>query len=679
MSDVVLSQDGRWLTMDSPLGADALIPTRLVGEERLSALFEFTVDVLSSDDAIDPATILGKAVTVRVRRGQDLDPRPFNGIVKSIAGGPLSAHGYRAYRLEVVPTVWLLTRTRDCRIFQTQSALDIVKAVLAEGGVTALETAGVSTQPAQRDYCVQYNETDFAFVSRLLEEEGIFYTFRHEDGKHTMVLGDAASAYAPCEDAEAYYRSGGHGHADGVFAWTGRTRFRTGKVVHDDYDFEAPSTDLKAETSTVLSPADFKKWEHYEYPGRYVKKDRGTALARVRMEAEEAPYQVAEGTGAYRMFSPGQTFTVKEHPVPSVTDTEHVLLSVRHEASDDSHFAGGGGSSYGNAFTCLPATVPFRPARETPKAVVRGPQTALVVGPSGEEIHTDKYGRIKCQFHWDRLGKSDDTSSCWIRVAQMWAGRQWGSVFIPRIGMEVVVEFLEGDPDRPLVTGCVYNAETMPPYTLPANKTQSGLKTRSSAKGGTADFNELRFEDKKGSEEVYFHAQKDFTRFVENDDTLTVENDQTETVKKNRTRTVSEGNESVTIAKGNQTIDVSEGNQSVTIGKGDRTITVSKGDQTLTVSQGNQSTTVSKGNQTNTLSQGNHTTKCSLGKITLEAMQSIELKVGANSVKIDQTGVTIKGTMVTVEGTGTATLKAPMTTVEGQGMLTVKGGIVMIN
>ncbi|MBB4264763.1 type VI secretion system Vgr family protein [Roseospira visakhapatnamensis] len=679
MSDVVLTQDGRWLTMDSPLGADVLIPTGLAGEERLSTLFLFTVDVLSSDDAIDPATLLGKSVTVRVRRGEDLDPRPFNGIVKSMAGGPLVVHGYRAYRLEVVPTFWLLTKTSDCRIFQTQSALDIIKAVLSEGGVSALETSGVTSQPAQRDYCVQYNETDFAFVSRLLEEEGLFYTFRHEDGTHTMVLGDAPSAYAPCDDADAYYRSGGRAHADGVFAWTGGAWFRTGKVVHDDYDFEAPSTDLKAETSTVLDPADFKSWEHYEYPGRYVKKDRGSALARVRMEAEEAEYQVAEGSGAYRMFSPGQTFTLKEHPLPTVADTEHVLLSVRHQASDESHFSGGGGSSYANGFTCLPATVPFRPARKTPKAVVRGPQTAMVVGPSGEEIHTDTYGRVRCQFHWDRLGKSDEKSSCWIRVAQMWAGRQWGTLFIPRIGMEVVVEFLEGDPDRPLVTGCVYNAETMPPYTLPANKTQSGIKTRSSAKGGTADFNELRFEDKKGSEEVYVHAQKDYTRFVENDDTLTVEHDQTQTVKNNRTRTVSEGNESVTVAKGNQTITVSEGNQSVTVSQGDRTIAVSQGDQSTTVSMGDQTNTLGQGNQTNTLSQGNHTTTCSLGKITLEAMQSIELKVGANSIKIDQSGVTIKGTMVTVEGQATTTVKAPMTTVEGQGMLTLKGGVTMIN
>jgi len=674
-TDVTLSQDGRWLTMDSPLGTDVLIPTGLVGEERLSTLFHFTVDVLSSDDAIDPAAILGKAVTVMVRRGENLDPRPFNGIVRALSAGGPAAFGYRAYRLEVVPTLWLLTKTSDCRIFQDQSALDIVKAVLSEGGVTALETSGVTGTPATRDYCVQYNETDFAFVSRLLEEEGIFYTFRHEDGKHTLVLGDATSAYAACDDAEVVFRSGGGISDTAVYSWAGDSRFRSGATVHDDYDFEAPSTDLMVETKTVLSPSDFKKWEVYEYPGRYVKKDRGTTLGKARMEVEEAGYAVAEGAGAYRMFSPGQTFTLKEHPLPDVADTEHVLVSVRHEASDSSQFAGGGGSSYSNSFTCLPSKVPFRPERTTPKAVVRGPQTALVVGPSGEEIHTDKYGRIKCQFHWDRLGKSDDTSSCWIRVAQMWAGAKWGSVFLPRIGMEVVVEFLEGNPDRPLVTGCVYNAENMPPYDLPTNKTQSGIKSRSSTKGGTADFNELRFEDKKGSEEVYVHAQKDFTRFVENDDTLTVEHDQTETVKNDRTRTVSEGNESVTI---------------------------SQGDQTYTISEGDQTFTISQGDQTFTLDSGDHTTTCSAGNITLEAGTSIELKVGSNSIKIEQSGITIKGMTVaiegqtqasvksvstTVEGSGTAelkssgmtTVKGSMTTVKGDAMTQINGGIVMIN
>ncbi len=298
---------------------------------------------------------------------------------------------------------------------------------------------------------------------------------------------------------------------------------------------------------------------------------------------------------------------------------------------------------------------------------MEGTQTAVVVGPSGEEIFTDKYGRVKVQFFWDRQGKKNADSSCWIRVGTLWAGKQWGAIHIPRIGQEVIVAFEEGDPDQPIIVGSVYNADQMPPYNLPDNKTQSGLKSRSSLKGGTDDFNQLRLEDKKGSEEIYFHAQKDFNRVVENNDTLKVgsskadDGSQTVEVWKDRTETVKTGNEKITIEKGN------------------RTVTLNTGNDLHQMKQGNRDVKIDMGNDSLKISMGNHTTKLDLGKSETEAMQSIELKVGGNSIKIDQTGVTIKGIMVSIEGQAMLDAKAPMTTVKGDGMLTLKGGITMIN
>jgi type VI secretion system secreted protein VgrG len=317
--------------------------------------------------------------------------------------------------------------------------------------------------------------------------------------------------------------------------------------------------------------------------------------------------------------------------------------------------------SYSNFFKCIPYTVPFRPLRVTPRPTVRGPQPAVVVGPSGEEIYTDKYGRIKVQFFWDREGKNDENSSCWMRVSQIWAGKNWGVLFLPRIGQEVMVDFLEGDPDQPLVTGAVYNADQMPPYTLPDQMTQSVIKTRSTKGGSTDNFNEIHFEDKKGEEVFFVHAEKDMTREVEHDDSLTVGNNQTIKVENDRTETVSKGNETVTIQTGN------------------RSITVSKGNDDHKIDQGNRSVTISMGNDSLKISMGNQTTKVDLGSISTEAMQSITLTVGQSSIKIDQMGVTIQGAMISIKGQAQAQVQAPMIQVSADAMLQCQGGIVMIN
>ncbi|RMF88342.1 MAG: type VI secretion system tip protein VgrG, partial [Nitrospinota bacterium] len=406
----------------------------------------------------------------------------------------------------------------------------------------------------------------------------------------------------------------------------------------------------------------------------------GRKLVKLRMEEEEVPYQEIQGTSYCRDFRSGYQFELTDHYDRRQEGT-YLLTTVQHSAVQSPDYLSEGEASeapYYNSFTCIPEAIPFRPPRVTPKPVVQGLQSAVVVGKKGEEIWTDKYGRVRVQFHWDRKGKRDEQSTCWVRVAQPWAGKQWGAIFLPRIGQEVVVAFLEGDPDQPLVVGSVYNAENMPPYELPANQTQSGIKTRSSKGGGASNFNELRFEDKKGSEHIYFHAEKDFLRLVENDDKLAVGHDQTIVIKNNRTETVKEGDETVTIEQGNRTVSIDTGNETLQVKQGDRLVSVDMGNDTHQIKQGNRDVQIDMGNDTLTIKMGNQTTKLNLGKSSTEAMQSIELKVGTNSIKIDQTGITLKGLMIKIEGQMMTQMKGMMTQVNGNAMLQLKGGITMI-
>ncbi len=691
-----LSQDKRLIAVETPLGKDVLVLTAFSGEEEMSRLFSYGLEMLSSNHDIKPADLVGKSVSFRCNM-EDGTPRWFNGHVARFSGGVVTQRGLRRYTAEVVPWLWFLTRTADCRIFQEMSALEIIEKVFADCGLAAFEKKGAKRALAKRTYCVQYRETDFHFVSRLLEEEGIFYFFRHEKGKHTLVLADSDASYEDAAEKEISYRASDSGHAQ-VRTWDHRWEFRPGKWAQTDYNFETPTAAMLAQTSTVVKLPDETKYEVFDYPGLHLKKADGDGLVKVRMEEEETPHEVIHAAGDYASLSPGTKFTVKAHEIKAEEGKKWVVASVRHSGSDDTGIAGGGGAArYGNDFSAIPSDRVFRPERLTPRPVVRGIQTATVVGPSGEEIYTDKYGRVKAQFHWDREGKKDDKSSCWIRVAQGWAGNQWGIHFHPRIGQEVVVSFLEGDPDRPLITGSVYNADQMPPYALPANQTQSGVKTRSSKGGGAEDFNELRFEDKKGSEEVYFHAQKDFKRVVENDDVLEVGHDQTITVKNARTETVEEADETVTIKKGkrtitvdtgddmhqvkkgNRTVKVDTGNDLHQVAKGNRDVKVDTGNDTHAIAKGNRAVSIDMGNDTLTIKMGNRTTAIKMGKDSVEAMQAIELKVGASLVKIDQTGVTIKGMMVKIEATTQLQQKGLMTQINGDAMLQLKGGITMIN
>ncbi len=658
------TQTGYTFTVTTPLGADMLLLEAFEGEEQISGLFAFRLDMESEHGDLDFTQIVGQSVTI-AGTDKDGNTRYFNGIVARMVQSGLN------YHFDMRPKLWQLTLASDNRIFQEKSVPDIVKQVLQEQGVADVKDALTGTYNP-RDYCVQYRETCFDFVSRLMEEEGIFYFFQHEDGKHTMVLADDASAFAACpnlasvafkpESAKAWEEQ------DLVIALSLEESVVTGKYQADDFNFETPTTQLLSTTTGSGSTMQI-----YEYPGLYQTKGDGDGYGKKRLDGLEVPARLVSGESTCRAFSTGCTFTLTGHPRDDVNDT-YVLRRITHS---------GGRRHYRNGFVAFPSSATFRPPRLTPKPRIAGTQTALVVGKSGEEIWTDKYGRIKVQFHWDQLGQNDENSSCWIRVAQGWAGKNWGAIFLPRIGQEVVVSFLEGDPDRPLVTGSVYNGQQPVPYTLPDEQTKSTVKSNSS-KGGNG-FNEIRFEDKADSEEMYLHAQKDMK--------IDVLNDQTTTITNNRTVTVSEKDDSLTVSKGNRSVTVSQGNESLTVSQGDRTIAVSQGKETHSV-QSTREVTVT-GNETHTNKadftqnvSGNYTLKVT-GTLTIQATGDLTIKTDGALTVQSGTSLTVKsgtdlsassGTGLSLSGSTTMEIKGSASgTVDGGGMLTVKGGMVKIN
>ena len=534
------TQEHRLIAIDTPLGEDALLLRGFTGQEGMSQLFHFHLDLLSTDPAIPFKQIVGQRVTLRILLA-DGSQRYINGCVSRFAQTSNDMR-FTHYRAEVVPWLWFLTRTADCRIFQNMTVPDIILKICKDLGFSDVKNAlQGSFEP--RDYCVQYRETDFNFVSRLMEQYGIFYFFEHEEDKHTLVLANSPTAHRPCPEqpkARYDYSAGAILDEDVITSWQMEQELRPGQYALTDYNFETPSTRLLANTNSVVNVGNNGKFEIYDYPGEYLKKAQGEQLVKLRMEQEEASHVVVSGVSTCRAFIPGYCFDLQGHPCQDMNQS-YVLTQVQHVATMGDSYSGEGSEAiphYTNHFSCTPRKVPYRPPRVTPKPTVQGPQTAVVVGRAGEEIYTDKYGRVKVQFHWDREGKKNENSSCWIRVSHPWAGKGWGAVAIPRMGQEVIVDFLEGDPDQPIITGRVYNAEQMPPYDLPANQTQTGIKSRSSKGGGADNFNEIRFEDKKGSEEMYIHAEKDQNTVVENDQTIAVGHDRAESIKRDRSLVV---------------------------------------------------------------------------------------------------------------------------------------------
>jgi len=517
---MALKQAPRLLILRTPLGDDGLVLTAFSGREEISRLFVFQLEMISDNNAIKAGDIVGQSVTWGVKL-KDRPPRYFNGFVSRFFAGDEDKHGRRAYRAEVVPWLWFLTRTADCRIFQDKSVVEIIKQVFQDLSFSDFEVAQIQGSHPPRTYCVQYRESDFQFVSRLMEEEGIFYFFKHQDGKHLLVLADQKAAYVDCAEKEVDYPTdyGSRTVEDFLTAWEHHYQFCTGKWAQTDYNFDqhparserSPSQLLMTQQQTKISLPGVDKYEIYDFPGEYGKKGDGDVLTRLRMEEEEAGFDVVSAESVCKSFAPGGKFQVRQHRSRAEEKKSYVITAIEHRAIEPMAYETGAAAQrpewdYSNRFTCIPDSVVFRPQRSTPRPMIHGLQSAVVTGPAGEEIYTDQYGRVKVQFFWDREGKRDDKTTCWVRVCQMLAGKTWGALAIPRIGQEVVVAFEEGDPDRPLVVGSLYNADQMPPYTLPDEKTKTCLKTNSSPGGN--GYNELRMEDKAGKEQIFLHAQR---------------------------------------------------------------------------------------------------------------------------------------------------------------------------
>ncbi|MBL9072886.1 type VI secretion system tip protein VgrG [Tabrizicola sp.] len=591
--------DDRKITVSTALG-DKLLFAQMEGFDEISQCFRYEAGLVSKDIDIKPEDILGTPVTIAVRT--DSAKRFFHGIVAEFA-----FHEYREdyahYRVVLRPWLWFLGNRSDNRIFQKKSVIEIVEEVFKPHAHVKVEKRLKASYPP-REYCVQYRESDLDFVQRLMEHEGIFYHFDHADGEHTLVLSDAN---ASVKDAEGFgtvkFRGeigGVSGQDDVITDFLPRASVRSGAYVHTDYDFKKPATDLMTKSDAPKSH-EAAKGELYHYPGDYVEVGAGEPLAAIRLEEAQAPHVRVDAAGTVRGLWSGVSFKLEEFD-READNVKYLVLRSDYEMWDDQYRAGmqRPGEGFGVRLKLQPLSLTFRPERRTPRPLMSGPQTAVVVGPSGEEIFTDEYSRVKVQFHWDRLGGKDENSSCFVRVSSVWAGSGWGFIQIPRIGQEVIVDFLEGNPDAPIITGRVYNAAQMPPYGLPANATQSGWKSNSSPGGG--GWNEMRFEDKKGSEEVYFQAEKDHNELVKNNETRTIGNDFAEDVGHDarqdighdRTETV--GNDKSVTVGHDQTTSIGN-NDTESVGV-DRSLTVGSNE---TISIGSNSTETIGMNHTQTV------------------------------------------------------------------------------
>ncbi len=530
------TQEKRRIAINTVLGADAVLVRRCSIQEQISRLFRIELTLVSKNNHLTFEDIVGTNATVRLELPNG-KKRFFNGFISRFVQTK-AERSYACYEATLVPWLWFLTRTSDCKIFQPSmdeppdqmSVPGIIKKVFKDCGFEDFRDDGLTETYRDWDFCVQYRETAFNFVSRLMEQEGISYFFEHEDGKHTLVLTDTINGnttYPGYESVPYHPHTQGAEDKEAVTDWVVVKEIQPGTYAHNDFDYSKPrqaaqqALVVKSSIERAHEKADF---EIYDYPGEFLEHDEGEGIAKIRIEELQARHETLHGDATAFGLCAGFKFQLKSHPRAD-QNREYLITStsIHIDAGDFEATPGQNKTDFFScALTATDAAQPFRPPRITPKPLIQGVQTAIVVGPDGEEIHTDEQARVKVQFHWDRYGHYDENSSCWIRVSQYWAGKEWGSMHIPRMGQEVIVEFLEGDPDRPIITGRVYNGEQVPPYALPDNKTQSGVKSRSTLGGSGSNFNELRFEDKKGSEEVFLHGEKDWTIKVKNNEGETV-------------------------------------------------------------------------------------------------------------------------------------------------------------
>ncbi len=713
------TQEHRVASLTTALGGEVLLLRSATCSEELGRPFRFDLDLLSLEPSLEFADIVGKSVTIRLDRGEN-EPRYFNGVVSRFAqSGMVGA--YYGYTAQVVPWVWILTRTSDCRIFQDMTVPEIIKQVFADRGFADFVDALKKTDYPKWEYCVQYRETDFNFISRLMEEEGIYYFFEHTEDKHFLVLADSPESHLafPGDESMKYLSDQPSQFDIGyIREWFMEQELQPGKYALTDYDFKTPTKDLSS-NHEVERPNANSTFEMFDFPGAYEEIAEGKFYSQVRIEELQAQFAIIYGRTDIRGACTGCTFKLENHPREDQLK-DYLITSATYHIENDAMVASTGAGPatvYDCEFTAILAKTPFRSPRLTPKPIVQGPQTAIVVGPKDQEIYTDKYGRIKVHFHWDRHNKLNESASCWIRVAQIWAGSKWGSIHIPRIGQEVMVEFLEGDPDRPIITGRVYNGDLMPPYDLPGNMTQSGIKSHSSKDAGTEEFNEFRFEDLKGSEQIFLQAQRQLDirvkadRFetIGNDRHLVVEKDKYEHIKNNRNELIDVDhieeikNDRNLKVGGKEAVEITKSKSLKVTGavieefkdchsevvtkdyylKADNiciealtNITIKVGQSYIAIESGGIK--IGTTGTIETESTGDTTLKATQN-LNAEATLKMALKGTMGFAAESTLQTSLKGLQLGLEGTAMSELKGALTTVKADGIMTVQGALVKIN
>jgi type VI secretion system secreted protein VgrG len=617
------------LSLTTALGADILKAISFQAFEAISVPFVLEVDAVAEQSQIDPTSVLFKPACLQVVRPVG-GTRLFNGMVRSITASGMPQRGYFSYRLSIVPKLWFMGQTLDCRIFQQQTVGQILTTLCGEAGQTISQKIFGSQTP--QEYVTQYNETDLQFVSRLMEQAGYFYYFLHTTGDHTLVVTDQNQGFpAGAKPVLAVVHEGGN--LDTLYEWHRRPATAWGSATLQDYDPANPDTPPAATTPTTLPYAgaaqrDVMQWPALTFLGQTVTDRTGFMI-----QAAEAAASLTDAAGSHHMMMPGARFTLYRDPFSGAEQVDYLVQAVRHQGTDETWIAGSDRVSYVNSLTVFPALTPWRQPLVTPRPAMAGIFAAIVLGDPGEEIHADNLGRIKVRLKWDHRQQTVADMGVWARVMQPWAGNTWGWQHLPRVGTEVAVAFMDGDADRPVVLGGLYNGDMQPVFAIPAEQTKSGWRTRSTLGGGTSNFSELSVDDKMGSELVYLHAEKDLTTEVENDQTLSVGN--------------------------NRTVSIQQ-QESITVGAG-RTATISKGGDALTVQAGDL------------------TVQVSTGSVSVQALTKIELTVGGNSITIDQSGITLNGIMIKVQGQAMVQVSGAMTQLSADGMMTIQGGIVMVN
>jgi type VI secretion system secreted protein VgrG len=668
--------------------------------DQLSTIPEMRMEFFSISSSFDPATLLGTRLTLEAENGFK-----FSGVCISVED-----LGHQdeidLFAAEIRPWPWLLTIGSDNRVFQNLTVVQIIKEVFAAEKYSTDVTDSTKSTYEKREYCVQFGESNFDFISRLMEEEGIYYYFDHSGAVEKLVLADGVSGHS--NKGKVPFSTGNavgerQVKSNSVYEWSELGRVVSGKVSLFDYDMTKPSADLKVQSAGPAGGKKEMEVERYQSIGRYKSAAQGEAAARRQLESHQANSARSRGLTNSATVVSGAIFTLAHEDRPAV-DGDYLVTRAVHYMFFNPGFTAENKKSVARSseridypeemglfeteFDVQKSAVQFRPPTITAWPQIPSLMTGIVTGPSGEEIYTDDYGRIRVQFPWDRNGTGRETSSWWVRTVVPWGGKDWGMFSVPRIGMEVVIQFENGNIDRPYCTGVVYNSINTPPYKVPDEATKTGIRTNSSKGGG--GFHELTFEDKKGEESIFFQSEKDYKQIIKNNAEITIgmekkdKGDLTQTIYRHKTETLKEGDLTLTVEKGNRITKIKTDDTETIEGKstteitGDTALTIKTGNKTEKISTGNSTIELSSGNLETLVKMGNVTIDASLGKITISAMQEIELKVGANSIKIGPAGVTVSGTMVTLDGTAMTEVKGPVVMVKGSGLTQISGGVVMV-